>query len=309
MLKFLMNSFPGKPSESNYENWEIFNHKNYTEANEIRQKEIRRLTSLASYEIEKSSKHSWLKKYFFPYIKPEEFENKVVLDLGCFTAGRVISWAEEFRFGKCYGIDINPIFKIAGEEFAKEKNIDAEFFTSQNEDLPFENNSIDILISTDTFEHVNDLNKSMQECYRVLKPGGKLLALFPQYLQPFESHLNFVTKLPFLHWFFSSKKLTEVYFQILEDRGKDAYWYKSKKNYLEKWERLPTINGTSIRMFESILNNEPWKVQWIKRPIFYDGRKADLLIFKLLKTLIYPLVFIKYLDEFFMGRICVICKK
>ena len=33
------------------------------------------------------------------------------------------------------------------------------------------------------------------------------------------------------------------------------------------------------------------------------------LIFKLLKTLIYPLVFIKYLDEFFMGRICVICKK
>ena len=70
-----------------------------------------------------------------------------------------------------------------------------------------------------------------------------------------------------------------------------------KKTYLEKWERLPTINGTSIRMFESILNNEPWKVQWIKRPIFYDGRKADLLIFKLLKTLIYPLVFIKYLDD------------
>lgn len=79
------------------------------------------------------------------------------------------------------------------------KKIRGNFKLAYGEKLPFRDNFFDYIVSTDTFEHVQDINKTVNECYRVLKPNGKLLVMFPQYLQPFESHLNFVTNLPFLH--------------------------------------------------------------------------------------------------------------
>lgn len=310
MIYNLLKMFPNFPDENNFENWEIFNHKNYTLANEEEKKQIRLKTCMARYEIENNPEFSWLKKYFFSKINKDDLEDKVVLDIGCFTGGRLISWAEQYKFKKSYGIDINPIFKIAGEEFSKKKNVDAEFFVARGEKLPFKDNTFDIIISTDTFEHVQNLEITMKECFRVLKKGGKLLAVFPQFFQPFESHLNFVSYLPCLHWFFDSKKLSKNYYKILEDRGDDAYWYKPKKNYLEDWEKLPTLNGISIEKFKKIIKKDNWSESlWIKRPILSDGRRANKLIFKLLRCIFYPLIYIKYVNELFMGRICVILKK
>jgi len=39
--------------------------------------------------------------------------------------------------------------------------------------------SFDLVICNDVFEHVYDLPKAIEEVYRVLKPGGRLLATFP----------------------------------------------------------------------------------------------------------------------------------
>ena len=41
------------PSESNFENWEVFNHEIYLKNTEDKKKEIRRATCLARYNIEK----------------------------------------------------------------------------------------------------------------------------------------------------------------------------------------------------------------------------------------------------------------
>ena len=71
------------------------------------------------------------------------------------------------------------------------------------------------------------------------------------------------------------------------------------------------VDQTSVRtLFEKILKNNNWSnIKWIKKPILSDGRRAKKIFFKLLSLLFYPFVFIKYFDELFMGRICVICKK
>ena len=118
-------------------------------------------------------------QYFLSKLSREELKDKVLLDLGSFTGGRLIAWAENYKLKKSYGIDINPIFKIASEEFAREKNINADFSTGIGEKLPYDDNFFDFIVSTDTFEHVQSLEKSMEECYRVLKPGGKFLASVP----------------------------------------------------------------------------------------------------------------------------------
>ena len=310
MIKFLMKMFQTFPSESNFENWEVFNHEIYLKNTEDKKKEIRRATCLARYNIEKDKKFSWMENYFLSNLNPDLLKNKTLLDLGSFTGGRLSAWYENYELKKVYGIDINPIFKIAADEFASEKKINAEFKTGVGEKLPYDNNSFDFIVSTDTFEHVQNLENTMNECFRVLKPDGMLLAVFPQFLQPFESHLNFVTKLPCIHWFFNSKKISEKYYEILKERGESAKWYNGEKYSLDKWEKLPTLNGTSIGKFEKILKNNSWSnVRWIKKPILTDGRRSKKFFFRLLSLLFYPLVFIKYLDELFMGRICVICKK
>ena len=305
-----MKMFQTFPSESNFENWEVFNHEIYLKNTEDKKKEIRRATCLARYNIEKDKKFSWMENYFLSNLNPELLKNKTLLDLGSFTGGRLSAWFENYELKKVYGIDINPIFKVAADEFALEKKINAEFKTGVGEKLPYEDNSFDFIVSTDTFEHVQNLENTMNECFRVLKPDGMLLAVFPQYLQPFESHLNFVTKLPCIHWFFNSKKISEKYYEILKERGDSAKWYNGEKYSLEEWEKLPTLNGTSIRKFEKILKKNSWSdVKWIKKPILTDGRRSKKFFFRLLSLLFYPLIYIKYLDELFMGRICVICKK
>jgi len=47
-------------------------------------------------------------------------------------------------------------------------------------DLPFENNSYDIILCNHVLEHIPDDTKAMQELYRVLKPGGYGIFQIPQ---------------------------------------------------------------------------------------------------------------------------------
>tara|TARA_B100000809_G_scaffold252838_2_gene288065 strand:- start:54274 stop:55038 length:765 start_codon:yes stop_codon:yes gene_type:complete len=49
-------------------------------------------------------------------------------------------------------------------------------------DLPFENDSYDIIFCNHVLEHIIDDQKAMQELYRVLKPGGKGIFQIPQEL-------------------------------------------------------------------------------------------------------------------------------
>jgi len=45
--------------------------------------------------------------------------------------------------------------------------------------LSFEDNSFDVIVSNDVYEHVPDINKSLKEAYRVLKNSGTLMISIP----------------------------------------------------------------------------------------------------------------------------------
>ncbi len=49
--------------------------------------------------------------------------------------------------------------------------------------LPFENNSYDVILCNHVLEHIPDDTKAMQELYRVLKPGGWAVLQIPQDLE------------------------------------------------------------------------------------------------------------------------------
>jgi len=46
--------------------------------------------------------------------------------------------------------------------------------------LPYEDNAVDEIIAIHFLEHVHNIIPLMNECYRVLKPSGKMLIVVPQ---------------------------------------------------------------------------------------------------------------------------------
>jgi ubiquinone/menaquinone biosynthesis C-methylase UbiE len=69
--------------------------------------------------------------------------------------------------------------------------------------LPFADDSFDAVLSTDTFEHVMDLEGAFREIARVLKPGGAFLSRFgPLFRSPHGYHLYWACQVPYAHLLF-----------------------------------------------------------------------------------------------------------
>jgi ubiquinone/menaquinone biosynthesis C-methylase UbiE len=121
--------------------------------------------------------------YFEPYaidiserIDPNGLET--VLEIGSGT-GRVTRHLRRVLPSSCTLIasDISPDMLAVAKEKLSSENIDWRIIDAQ--DLPLEDNSIDLVVSCFAFMFVEDKAKAFQEVKRVLKKGGTfLLALW-----------------------------------------------------------------------------------------------------------------------------------
>jgi ubiquinone/menaquinone biosynthesis C-methylase UbiE len=89
-----------------------------------------------------------------------------MLELGCGTG----HWTN-FFLNKGYKVTATDI-SDAMLQVAKQKNINANFIKANSLEIPFEDNSFDIISSITMLEFVEDQNKVLEEIQRVLKPEG-----------------------------------------------------------------------------------------------------------------------------------------
>ena len=101
---------------------------------------------------------------------------QTVLDLGsgagldCFFAAKKVG-----ETGHVIGVDMTPEMIERARSSAKRFDIqNVEFRQGYLEDLPVENNTVDIIISNCVINLSPDKSKVFGEAFRVLKPGGKL---------------------------------------------------------------------------------------------------------------------------------------
>ena len=103
-----------------------------------------------------------------------------ILDCGCGIGGSSLDLAN--RFGaRVTGITLSPVQAKRARERAAAANLVqnappcVEFKVADALNTPFADQSFDFIWSMESGEHMPDKVGLLQECYRLLQPGGKLL--------------------------------------------------------------------------------------------------------------------------------------
>lgn len=99
-----------------------------------------------------------LKKY------GNDIKNNKIMDFGCGQAPYYCLFQSEGYIG----VDVRK----SGH---KEKNADVYY----DEKLPFSDNYFKYVVATQCFEHIADLDRILDEIYRVMQAGGKLIVTVP----------------------------------------------------------------------------------------------------------------------------------
>ena len=286
---------------------EIFDHPRFTHGSEKERRAMMQASALAKYKSE--MEYPW-DHYFGMDLRPW-LKGKRALDLGCFNGGRGVAWAERYGLAQLLGVDVAEPYIAAANEFAASRNVPAQFQLARGELLPFDDASLDAVLSFDVMEHVQDVPGTLAECRRVLRPGGQLFVVFPSYYQPNEHHLSMVTRLPGVQYVFSARTLLKAYCEILDERGRSADWYRRRSVDLQPWERGNAINGTTLAQFRRYVRGADWvTLRHIRKPIGSIGRNASKSkLAKAMSALFYPLVWIPGLEEIFLHRISYVLQK
>ena len=95
----------------------------------------------------------------------KEIDPTTVLDCGCGEGVLSILMAREGY--KVSAVDISkPNIKVAKQK-AKEMGVDVEFIIGDAENVPFADDSFDVVVSSHVLEHLPDMNKGLQEIKRL----------------------------------------------------------------------------------------------------------------------------------------------
>ena len=121
-----------------------------------------------------------------------DFKDKKLLEIGAGVGTFVVTARKKYNIN-AYGVEpaedeFSPFFEISSL-LLKENNLpDDIVIRGAAENLPFDDSSFDFIYSTNVLEHVQNPKKVIEESIRVLKKGGFLQFVIPNYFSFWEGH-------------------------------------------------------------------------------------------------------------------------
>ena len=125
--------------------------------------------------------------------------------------------------------------------------------------IPFQDASFDLVLSNQVLEHVDDVELALSELERVLRPGGKVLCLYPDEGVWWEGH----SRLPFFHRFGKENRWRRPYATCLRALGMGSSkkglpwreWSRTTCEYLDRWTHYRAeaeVKAAFERRFEGL---------------------------------------------------------
>lgn len=191
-----------------------------------------------------------------------------VLDYGC-GQGSVVKLLREAGFEAC-GCDAFVHMTQAPRDYV----VDPQWFGTVIMDMPagkipFPDASFDVVVSNQVIEHVEDLELTLAEMHRVLRPGGVMLSVFPHKSVWREGHCG----IAFLHWFPKRSRARFYYAAGLRALGFGYHkrklgsvgdWARNRCQYLDEqtfYRTLPEIHRLYGRYF---VNLRHWEASYLR---------------------------------------------
>ena len=98
-----------------------------------------------------------------------------IVDVGCGIGGSTLYLAQKFD-ASATGITLSPVQANRARERAEAALLEkVEFQVADALNMPFADDSFDLVWSLESGEHMPNKKKFLEECYRVLKPGGTFI--------------------------------------------------------------------------------------------------------------------------------------
>jgi ubiquinone/menaquinone biosynthesis C-methylase UbiE len=164
-----------------------------------------------------------------------------VLEVGCTNGFTTLEVARVLGC-KTYGIDINnkSLFN-ARNRITKEK---AKFIYGDAYNIPFKDNSFDLVICSNATSFMKDKNKALSEYKRVVKPW-KFIAVSPMYYlkNPPQKMVDKVSEIIGTKIDITSK---EDWLKIFEQSGSEIYYSKDYKFNLKSKEEIERYVNKSL---------------------------------------------------------------
>jgi SAM-dependent methyltransferase len=198
--------------------------------------------------------------YFFQErLALQMLANQTVLDFGCGYGGRTVEYAVQGRARQVIGVEPVPAHIDLARNYAAARSIsNVRFELCTQAEIPLPSASVDIVVSYDVLEHVYHPGQSLREIDRVLRPGGKVFLVFPVYDGALSHHLDYIVRIPGLHWIFEPSTLINAINSVLaqdEDLSRFGTRLQPQPALSFDGQRrvLPTLNGMTGEDFQGFV--------------------------------------------------------
>lgn len=140
----------------------------------------------ANYDYSVRPKTSYPAKLISYLISRFEIpEKSKLLDLGCGSGDFSVEFSKNNISVSCADIESN---------FIKENyNLNCDSFDFENDKYPYPDNNFDFIFTKSVIEHIHKPDNFFRECKRILKPGGGLIIMVPDWKSSYKIYWDDIT--------------------------------------------------------------------------------------------------------------------
>ena len=179
--------------------------------------------------------HRTWKKNLINMMNPSKNQN--LIDVACGTGDIAKLYLESVNYNSYITcVDPNEGMVAKGKEKLKQYE-NLNWIISSAENLPIDSNKFDFYTISFGMRNTKNLNKTLNEAYRVLKPGGRFLCL--EFSKIHNSNLDFIYKT-------YSKFIPNIGKIIVGEKEPYEYLIKSIESFVNQEELVDLMNQSNF---------------------------------------------------------------